>query len=512
MLHLTPSKVPPVSTHTQLSRAEHSASVSTTTNDENKSAGIATHSLNTGDQSATQSTLPQAEQSILNAHSTRRKQSEWDEPAYRPGERIAHHFSTTKALPPNQINTTVMGNLSLDQDLRKTVLARRVDADHTEIVRQGDTTQPGRFCLSTMDKTNIIPEQIRHNTGIVLAHLQPLQQLAEQEKCVLAIRHVDRLATQLIEAGYPTKNFHIKGKSASWGPQAGFICVDQGFSKLAGQDDQKIKKSTAAVRKCIEENHAAPVHLTLSENRLRTLVEKGIITLGKEQNGSITLSAKNPLGQNEIFFAKKQEDGDYLIYHENQPLAVLADKMHSLPLTADYDLLLLAPALEHLDNRDNLPVSDISHQTFLGRIAKYKSIPTQLQSHLKPDFFYQKEDPNLGHASARIRHMIPKINKALGCTPGKEVVHHNVDASSPAADPAANYPATFFTPFAIDGKKIHIVMNTDEMRDMIQTIKDAGYHTRLNPLWEKEVTQIKRPSFNKATEVLRNSKNSQAPN
>ena len=34
------------------------------------------------------------------------------------------------------------------QDLRKTVLARCADADSTQLVRQGDTTQSGRFCVN----------------------------------------------------------------------------------------------------------------------------------------------------------------------------------------------------------------------------------------------------------------------------------------------------------------------------------------------------------------------------
>ena len=50
-----------------------------------------------------------------------------------------------------QLNTdhsTIPNTDSQYQDLRKIVLARRTDADSTHIVRQGGTTQPGRFCVS----------------------------------------------------------------------------------------------------------------------------------------------------------------------------------------------------------------------------------------------------------------------------------------------------------------------------------------------------------------------------
>ena len=54
-------------------------------------------------------------------------------------------------------------------------------------------------------------------TGIAAEHLAPLQALAEKQQLVISFRPVEATATGLISAGYPTKNFNIKGKSANWG-------------------------------------------------------------------------------------------------------------------------------------------------------------------------------------------------------------------------------------------------------------------------------------------------------
>jgi len=92
-------------------------------------------------------------------------------------------------------------------------------------VSNGTAIQPCNYSTDSLN-TQAAPspqslgaqvEQIRLQTGIVPAHLVPLQQLAQQYNVVIGIRPVDPLATDLIEAGHPTKDFHIKGKSASLG-------------------------------------------------------------------------------------------------------------------------------------------------------------------------------------------------------------------------------------------------------------------------------------------------------
>ncbi|MBM7074213.1 hypothetical protein JQC92_19645 [Shewanella sp. 202IG2-18] len=65
------------------------------------------------------------------------------------------------------------------------------------------------------------------HSGIVPNHKQALLQTASENNCIVMVRPVNKLSTDLIAEGYATKDLHVKGKSSDWGPQAGFICCDQ---------------------------------------------------------------------------------------------------------------------------------------------------------------------------------------------------------------------------------------------------------------------------------------------
>ncbi|WP_446739924.1 anthrax toxin-like adenylyl cyclase domain-containing protein [Pseudomonas sp. TH31] len=124
-------------------------------------------------------------------------------------------------------------------------------------------------------------EKVQHRTGIVASHIVSFQNVAKEHNCIIGIRPVETVATGLIEEGHPTKDFHIKGKSANWGPQAGMICVDQAFSKLEGclaSDPARIEKFNGQTRQCIEDGHAVAVPLVISRERMRTLLAGDLIT------------------------------------------------------------------------------------------------------------------------------------------------------------------------------------------------------------------------------------------
>lgn len=66
--------------------------------------------------------------------------------------------------------------------------------------------------ISSDDEMQMLVDSIRNKTGLACKHLLPLQHLANEINCIISFRPVDNLATGLIESGYPTKGFHIKGK------------------------------------------------------------------------------------------------------------------------------------------------------------------------------------------------------------------------------------------------------------------------------------------------------------
>ncbi|SDU38108.1 anthrax toxin-like adenylyl cyclase domain-containing protein [Pseudomonas orientalis] len=353
-------------------------------------------------------------------------------------------------------------------------------------------------------------EQVKQQTGIVSSHLEPLQQIAATTNSIIGIRPVESVATGLIEAGHPTKNFHIKGKSANWGPQAGLICSDQAFSKLESAPE-KVAKANAQVLDCIEQRHAVPIPLKLSRHRLNELVNLGHITelSAKSEDGTLQLSAQGPSGQRYTFQARPGSPADdaYLITHQDKPLEVLATQADGKPLTADYDLHMVAPHLSDFGPQDKLPVPDVAYSVFKERINGYKRVPEELRADVaSATNFYRKEDSDLGNASPRIREMIGIINQTLvgGAEP---VVHHNADSGSPATEVTANYPATFFLPSKLGRfDEISIIHDSKEMAELIKTAKDSGYHVPLNPLWEKEVVNIRRSGFTQAKHRLSESR------
>lgn len=352
--------------------------------------------------------------------------------------------------------------------------------------------------------------QIKDKTGIVPAHLIPLQKVASEHNCIIGVRPVDKLATALIEAGHPTKGFHIKGKSASWGPQAGFICVEQRFSKLENASSERIAKFNLQTQACIAEGHAAAVPLEVSQSRLHDLFEQGLIDkLSPENAGGVShLRASGPGGEHYAFEARRlpgSGEARYQISHHGAPLQVLAPHAEARPFTADYDLMLIAPHVSELGPEDNLQVPDVSHQVFRQRLENYRTLPEHQAlrgDYDNPVSFYRKSDEETGNTSGRARRMIGVLNQAL-VGDGEKVVHHATDSANPVTDPESNYPATFALPHKIGRfAPLCIIENKDDLAELVLQAKNAGYHVPLNPLWEKEVLGVRSDRFTAAKLTL----------
>src|ERR1051325_2535264 len=87
---------------------------------------------------------------------------------------------------------------------------------------------------------------------------------------VIIFRSTGPWSRRWIEGKYPTKNFHVKGKSSDWGPQAGFVPYLGIYSKV-GANAQKAKDGTAANDDGLNHHYAAKVQLTLSMEELKQI-------------------------------------------------------------------------------------------------------------------------------------------------------------------------------------------------------------------------------------------------
>ncbi|MDN0089363.1 anthrax toxin-like adenylyl cyclase domain-containing protein [Yersinia nurmii] len=341
--------------------------------------------------------------------------------------------------------------------------------------------------------------------GIVPEHLIKLQVLAQESNCLIGIRPVDIMATDLIRNGYPTKGFHIKGKSANWGPQTAFICVKQELSKLVDKPD-KIALFNQQIQACIDEGYAQKVPLKITASRLDLLMKKNIVDIQIDAKGlPIALDARTPNGKPykfELIPVKEQADL-YLVQHHGETIEVLAPPgENNKPLTADYDLLMIAPHLRDYGPKDNFMLKEVSHDVFKRNMDVYKNrrhsevVNKYFQAeYLDPAKFYEREDSNIGNASPRIRAMIPLINKTM-VGDGEPVVHHSTDAGSPASDIEANFPATFVLPKPLGRlNDICVIKDIDEFKELIIEAKKEKYYIPVNPLWPNEVTQIRSENF-----------------
>ncbi|MFW0013156.1 MAG: anthrax toxin-like adenylyl cyclase domain-containing protein [Arsenophonus endosymbiont of Dermacentor nuttalli] len=91
-----------------------------------------------------------------------------------------------------------------------------------------------------------------------------------------------------MKEGYLTKPISIKGKTAYWGPQAGFICIDQNFSKLVGQPE-RVEKYHSLISNNIENDDAVSVPLTITRDRINELIELACLELSRPKGDKIIL-------------------------------------------------------------------------------------------------------------------------------------------------------------------------------------------------------------------------------
>lgn len=139
-----------------------------------------------------------------------------------------------------------------------------------------------------------------------------MQAVARQTNTVFGIRPVERIVTTLIEEGFPTKGFSVKGKSSNWGPQAGFICVDQHLSKRENRDTAEIRKLNLAVAKGMDGGAYTQTDLRISQQRLAELVRNfGLVADGVWPVRLLT--AQGPSGKRYEFEARQEPDGLYRI-------------------------------------------------------------------------------------------------------------------------------------------------------------------------------------------------------
>lgn len=286
-------------------------------------------------------------------------------------------------------------------------------------------------------------------SNLVEAHVGAFELVARARQTLIMTRPVNPDARDLIRQNRATKGMHIKGKSANWGPQRGYIPVQQRFSKLAREpfasDEARsnaIKSFDKKVKSSIAEGRAIAVPLVAAG---RTLV-----AYESHSPYRVRMVFRDEAGK-----LYDGESGAALQTAEGMPtvVEVLANPQ-GIPMTADYDLMALGPLREHNEAR--------SYDEERGFVAPWQ---------------------------ARIIDELNAAVRATGYT-GGDVVHHGPETNFPIS-PGPDYPITAFEPPTAQSPQGAIISvprgpENDPDRFLKQYVKDAtarGFHLGPNAVW-----------------------------
>jgi hypothetical protein len=199
--------------------------------------------------------------------------------------------------------------------------------------------------------------------------MEAAKRAAESLGEVIVFRSTGPWAKRWLARKYPSKNFHVKGKSSDWGPHAGFVPFDGSYSKV-GYDAEKAAKGTKANLEGLDSRFAskAPPVLTLQELRMqqteasagRTPIARAVPIAGSDD--LVLFAAMSGGGLDAVpFRALKLLDGRFeirafplgtrksaeeLAHMVGFPLEVMTSNevgAKNMPMTGDYDLFAVCP-------------------------------------------------------------------------------------------------------------------------------------------------------------------------
>ena len=344
------------------------------------------------------------------------------------------------------------------------------------------------------------------------AHLQAIAATADTEQVVIGLRPVSSLAKPWIEKGYPTKSFAIKNKSTRMGPCQGLIAMDPDMGLMGRRSqpkDQAIsKKENTKYLEQLQEALKKDTQLTatplyLSNTEFERLNNQGVnIERGKNP---VQLTWSDETGQTlsarAIYDTKTQHYA--LQYDDGRPIQVLGKRVRqqksevTLPITADYDLLVVCPQFSQLS-----PGSRSAPGIDRSPLRTQSSNSDQFRRVRAKEMTYTQEDPKGGNWLGRIQHVVDSINKSianLDCNRTDEelqMVHHNAEFSNPfAGDLSDSLPATFIVPKTLNHSNdagirqqiwmAETVADLNELRESFQ--HDNGYYWPSNAQFNAQI-------------------------
>src|SRR5688572_6172392 len=140
--------------------------------------------------------------------------------------------------------------------------------------------------------------------GMIESDMRASLSVANSLDEVIIFRSTGPWSQRWIKQSYPTKNFHVKGKSSDWGPQAGFVPYLGKYSKV-GHDQGKANDGTAANDDGLKHRFAGKVVLKLSMDELK--IQN---TLPCEVPPRLAVHTMEPVPDSKDYFLFARRSGD----------------------------------------------------------------------------------------------------------------------------------------------------------------------------------------------------------
>lgn len=319
-------------------------------------------------------------------------------------------------------------------------------------------------------------------SGMVPEHARAFASVADQRNTIIIVRPVNPDATPLIAKGAATKVMDVKPKSSNWGPQKGYLPVDQRYSKLwklfeGNERENKIDTYNEKVAENLNAMLVAtrPLQIEICNATYNVHIDKNQLMDDCAENDVVLVPVHDPSmvcywGDN-ICSASGYVDFSYNdlitdcvesgVGHDLIPFEVIAtvpaDGEPSNFITADYDLLMIG--------------------FYAGEDLEYTQ-PEEV------DF-----QPGTGQIKPDQQDLIEVLNAAVNHS-GGDVVHHGPENQF-SLSPYIDYPLTVFAPDDIpgpsSGKVLSLSMGDRGFRDIelkqyVNRMRAEGYDLYDNPV------------------------------
>ncbi|HEY4355087.1 MAG TPA: anthrax toxin-like adenylyl cyclase domain-containing protein [Acidobacteriaceae bacterium] len=377
--------------------------------------------------------------------------------------------------------------------------------------------------------------------GMKLSDMTASFKVAERLNEVIIYRSTGPWSLRWIELGYPTKNFHVKGKSSDWGPQAGFVPFDGYYSKV-GHNTNAAANGVSANMDGLGHKFAGTVQLTLTEKEIeiqrtrqaeqpaRTAIDQVFPVAGtKDLILTATRSGDRKVHAFRAVFDEKK--GAYAIeaFDDHQgtnpfmllkkrgtPLMMMTSSeagANNRPMTGDYDLMAICPTWASYMGRSEKEISKPG-LNFTGKgVQPGLSFPagsrmdmvmnmatntgarpaggnTKVTFQGKGKEAGAAEHPDMGNLTPRILRCINELNIEMGATGANSAmrrVHHNAEShrnnvyaalTSAEMEKGDGLPLTVFQPTALCSNPLTSRYTSISTLDTLTEFRE--YATRLN--------------------------------